>query len=254
MANSPASSAPALTFTFSTQALRCIMRDGDPWFVAADVCNALDVKDTSMACSRLDDDERGTSIVGTPSGQQEMTIINESGLYSLILTSRKPEAKKFKKWVTSEVLPSIRKTGHYVDKPTATAPEIPEQLGDLGSWIVQQVHHHTDRYLSRTSHGNAASVRSVVKAHFGCKPSEIPSSRLPELLDVLEKFSADCYSLYYVCMYLESQLVDGWSNRPCAMPQAIKQLMVLHPFPGGQGTEIQRIRARASAVMLGIGN
>lgn len=254
MANSPASSAPALTFTFSTQALRCIMRDGEPWFVAADVCSALDVKDTSMACSRLDDDERGTNTVGTPSGQQEMTIINESGLYSLILTSRKPEAKKFKKWVTSEVLPAIRKTGRYIDAEAKATPAPPEKLGDLGTWIVQQVHHHTDRYLSRTSHGNAASVRSVVKAHFGVKPSEIPSSRLPELLDVLEKFSDDCYSLHYACMFLESQLVEGWSNRPCAMPQAVKQLMTLHPAPGGQGSEIQRIRTRAASVMLGIGN
>lgn len=251
MANSPSSSAPALTFTFSTQALRCIMRDGEPWFVAADVCDALGVGDTSQAASRLDDDERGTCTIRTPGGQQEMTIINESGLYSLILTSRKPEAKKFKKWVTSEVLPAIRKTGRYIDAGAKAADATPEKLGDLGTWIVQQVHHHTDRYLSRTSHGNAASVRSVVKAHFGCKSSEIPSERLPELLDILEKFSADCYSLHYVCMYLESQLVDGWSNRPCAIPQAIKQLMVLYPAHRGQGTYIQQIRSRAEMALLG---
>lgn len=62
----------------------------------------------------LDDDEKGAHIVRTPGGEQEVTIINESGLYSLILRSRKPSAKRFKKWVTSEVLPSIRKTGRYV--------------------------------------------------------------------------------------------------------------------------------------------
>lgn len=106
--------ANALTFNFSAQALRVVMIDGEPWFVASDVCGALAHSDTSMAVRRLDDDEKGTSTVCTPGGDQQMTVINESGLYSLILTSRKPEAKKFKKWVTSEVLPAIRKTGRYV--------------------------------------------------------------------------------------------------------------------------------------------
>lgn len=121
MADIRTSSANTLTFSFSTQALRVVMIDGEPWFVAADVCGALSHSDTSMAVRRLDDDEKGTSTVCTPSGEQQMLVINESGLYSLILTSRKPEAKKFKKWVTAEVLPAIRKTGRY-DMP-AVRPE-----------------------------------------------------------------------------------------------------------------------------------
>ncbi len=112
MANSPVSGAPALTFTFSAQTLRVILRDGEPWFVAADLLETLTLD--RKALERLDDDEKGVNTIHTPGGQQEMTVINESGLYSLILTSRKPEAKKFKKWVTSEVLPAIRKTGRYV--------------------------------------------------------------------------------------------------------------------------------------------
>jgi len=100
------------SFTPSLQA-RAVMRDGEPWFVAADVCAALDYSDTSMTVRRLDEDERGTSSICTPFGDQQMLVINEAGLYSLILGSRKPEAKAFKKWVTSEVLPSIRKTGSY---------------------------------------------------------------------------------------------------------------------------------------------
>lgn len=118
----------ALTFSFSTQALRAVIIDGEPWFVAADVCGALALDDTSKAVSRLDDDEKGTNTVRTPSGDQEMLIINESGLYSLILTSRKPEAKKFKKWVTAEVLPSIRKTGRYVATPAPVPAGAIEQL------------------------------------------------------------------------------------------------------------------------------
>jgi prophage antirepressor-like protein len=104
----------ALSFSFPTHSLRVVMRDGEPWFVAADVCEALTIGNNRDATARLDDDEKGVGIVDTLKGPQELVIINESGLYSLILTSRKPEAKKFKKWVTSEVLPAIRKTGRYV--------------------------------------------------------------------------------------------------------------------------------------------
>lgn len=102
-----------IPFSFEGAEVRVIERNGEPWFVLADVCRVLEIGNPSMAASRLDDDERGISSIDTPSGTQEMVIINESGLYSLILTSRKPSAKRLKKWVTSEVLPSIRKTGSY---------------------------------------------------------------------------------------------------------------------------------------------
>lgn len=120
------SSAKALTFPFDTHAVRALLRDGEPWFVAADVCAALGLDDTSKAASRLDDDERGTNTVRTPFGDQQMLVINESGLYSLVLTSRKPEAKRFKKWVTSEVLPAIRRTGAY-SEPGVTQPAVAHQ-------------------------------------------------------------------------------------------------------------------------------
>ncbi len=108
-------------FHFGDQQVRVISDDqGEPWFVAADVCRVLALSKPENAYGRLDDEEKDTLIVGTPGGQQEMVIINESGLYSLILTSRKAEARKFKKWVTSEVLPAIRKTGAY-----AAAPAMP---------------------------------------------------------------------------------------------------------------------------------
>jgi len=92
---------------------RIIDQKGEPWFVLTDVCRELDHGNPSQAASTLDADEKGIITSDTPGGAQRMVIINESGLYSLILRSRKPEAKKFKKWVTSEVLPSIRKTGSY---------------------------------------------------------------------------------------------------------------------------------------------
>lgn len=87
--------------------------NGEPWFVLADVCRELDVSNPSQAARNLDDDEKGIINSDTLGGAQKMVIVSESGLYSLILRSRKPEAKRFKKWVTKEVLPSIRKTGGY---------------------------------------------------------------------------------------------------------------------------------------------
>jgi prophage antirepressor-like protein len=95
--------------------LSALEKDGLAWFVAADVCKALGLQNPRQAVSRLDEDERGVATMDTPGGRQQVTTINESGLYSLILTSRKAEAKLFKKWVTAVVLPSIRNHGGYVN-------------------------------------------------------------------------------------------------------------------------------------------
>ena len=100
-------------FNYNSRQVRTIDRDGEVWFVAKDVCNVLGLADIHTAIRSLDDDEKGRQSLPTPGGIQEMTIINESGLYKLTFRSNKPEAKKFTKWVTSEVLPAIRKTGAY---------------------------------------------------------------------------------------------------------------------------------------------
>lgn len=105
--------AKVFTFNENNKPVRVELVDGEPWFVAKDVCDALTIGNSRDAIGRLDDDEKGVSVVATPSGEQQMNIVNESGLYNLIFQSRKPEAKKFRKWVTSEVLPQIRKTGRY---------------------------------------------------------------------------------------------------------------------------------------------
>lgn len=108
--------------------LRTVAHDGEIWFVANDVCAALGLDNVSRACSRLDDDEKGITKVNTLGGSQDMLAVNESGLYNLIFTSNKPEAKAFRKWVTSEVLPSIRKTGIYAGKPPATEQEMMDKI------------------------------------------------------------------------------------------------------------------------------
>ena len=95
--------------------LRVTMKDGEPWFVASDVCKALEVKNPSMALSRLDNDEKALiSIEGLSRGNDKGNVVNEPGLYALVLGSRKPEAKQFKRWVTHDILPSIRKHGVYM--------------------------------------------------------------------------------------------------------------------------------------------
>lgn len=100
-------------------AIRTIEKDGEPWFVGKDVAAALGYKEpTKAAREKVDDDDKGVSKIDTPSGIQEMTIINESGLYSLVLSSKLPTAKKFKRWVTSEIIPSIRKHGAYMTPET----------------------------------------------------------------------------------------------------------------------------------------
>lgn len=94
--------------------VRTTIKDGEPWFVAADVCRALEISDNRSATARLDDDEKGAVSIRTPGGYQGMTVISEPGLYALVLGSRKPEAKAFKRWITHEVIPSIRKSGGYI--------------------------------------------------------------------------------------------------------------------------------------------
>lgn len=112
--------------TFENHNVRALFIQDQPWFVAADVCQALAIRNNRDAIARLDEDEKGVANTDTPSGRQEMGIINESGLYSLILTSRKPEAKRFKKWVTGEVLPSLRKHGSYsIAAPAEAQQSVP---------------------------------------------------------------------------------------------------------------------------------
>jgi prophage antirepressor-like protein len=105
-------------FHFETHELRTLLINDEPYFVAKDICIVLGIQNVTQALSSLDDDERAMQNIGR---QGEANCINESGLYALIMRSNKPEAKRFRKWVTNEVLPSIRKTGQYV------TPSVPDK-------------------------------------------------------------------------------------------------------------------------------
>ena len=127
-------------FNFGDYQVRTVIKEGEPWFVAKDVSSVLDYRSANDMTRNLDDEEKDTQIVRTLGGEQLVTIINESGLYSAILTSRKPEAKAFKKWVTSEVLPSIRKQGKYEVKPTVpqSYSQALLEAGRLAAIVEQQ--------------------------------------------------------------------------------------------------------------------
>lgn len=117
-------SAALQIFNFEGKApVRTVVKDCDPWFVGKDACGILGLRNITEALRSLDDDERCSEILNTPGGAQAMACVSESGLYALIFKSRKPEAKRFRKWVTSEVLPSIRNSGGYVMPVAAAAPK-----------------------------------------------------------------------------------------------------------------------------------
>lgn len=98
--------------------VRTTIINNEPWFVVKDVCSVLEIKNSRDALSRLDDDEKGVVSTDTLGGKQDLSIVNEAGLYTLVLGSRKPEAKRFKRWITHDIIPSIRKHGAYMTEQT----------------------------------------------------------------------------------------------------------------------------------------
>jgi prophage antirepressor-like protein len=139
-----------IPFLYENRPIRTVTIEGEPWFVAADVCEAIDI-DTSVSVNGqmrarddetayrsggLDDDEKGTHIVSTPGGPQEVLVVSEPGLYALILKSRKPEAKLFKRWITHDVIPQIRRTGAYAVPGNLTALEALQQV--VNGMVLQE--------------------------------------------------------------------------------------------------------------------
>jgi prophage antirepressor-like protein len=133
----------SFSFTPQTPEVRSMIdKNGDPWFVAKDVCDILGLTNPTMAMQALDDDERAKSDLGL---KGEINIINESGLFTLIIRSDKPEAKQFRKWITSEVLPSIRKYGFYGLPNNVEIPDDPQQAYALWPHLDKQLQFHMKR-------------------------------------------------------------------------------------------------------------
>lgn len=183
-----ASSQPV--FKFGDHNVRVVLRDGDPWFVAVDVALTLGYRNAPDAARHLDEDEKGTQIVRTPGGDQKVTVINESGLYALVLRSRKPEARKFAKWVTSEVLPAIRKTGVYVGKPFTVNPGdvlTQEEQNTLRLMLKSAV----ERLPKERQAGAMVKGWSKLKAHFGVAYREIPRHEFSEAVSIIARHTAE---------------------------------------------------------------
>lgn len=146
--------------------LRTIIKDDEIWFVAKDVCDALELGNSRQALVRLEDDEKADVILNDGSQNRRMNIINEYGLYSLVLASRKPEAKTFKRWVTHDVLPSIRKTGQYSNLPqdylsalkALVVSEEAKQKAELELAIAQPKANYTDNVLSSEGYMTATQI------------------------------------------------------------------------------------------------
>ena len=138
-------------------AVRVVDVNGEPWFVAKDVCECLELGNPRTSIALLDEDEKGVHTMDTPGGAQEMSIVSEAGLYSLILRSRKPEAKAFKRWITHEVLPSIRKTGGYL-----TPAKLEEALTDPDTIIRLATNLKVERKKRQALEAHAAADRPKV--------------------------------------------------------------------------------------------
>lgn len=161
-------------FEFHHRQFRAVEIDEQLWFVAKDVCDILEIGNVSQAVSRLDEDERGIISNDTLSGTQEMLIVSESGLYALIWSSRKPEAKTFRRWVSREVLPQIRKTGSYVLPPSKPIGILP--LASHTDQDVQKTMSKAVNGFNIRAGGRELAVRYNVLnalAHTGKTPSAL---------------------------------------------------------------------------------
>lgn len=125
-------------FPATGQQIRVIVRDGAPWFVARDACAVLEIANGRDAVARLDSDEKDVGTTDTPGGPQQTAIVSEAGLYQLIFQSRKPEAKTFRRWVTHDVLPTIRKTGGYGTVAHALPQSYADALRELASTVEER--------------------------------------------------------------------------------------------------------------------
>lgn len=188
--------------------VRTLYRDDEPWFVAVDVCRALDISNAAMATTRLDDDEKVTiSLTDAVGRPHQTTIINEFGLYNLILGSRKPEAKQFKRWITHEVIPQIRQTGAY---------QVDNRDDDLPLTDSRREYLHAARSIAMASDAARPLVRSLLqKAGIDTTPAlpqKTPDTfraRLKVTIEALGLDAADAAQIVGVSLDLMQRYLRG---------------------------------------------
>lgn len=199
-------------YNFQGQDVRIVDKNGNFWFIGKDLCNAIGIASYRTAISNLDEDEKGVVSIDTPGGKQSVSIVSESGMYSLILDSRKPEAKKFKKWVTSEVLPEIRKTGSYSLKINTkdnqewlffreTGKEIRKDLTDAIKHLVE--------YAKEQESKNPENYYMVItmlinRALYGCTSAKKIKKNLRDHLSVKQ------LPVLSACEVLVTNIINKW--------------------------------------------
>tara|TARA_R110002012_G_scaffold94083_1_gene227961 strand:+ start:380 stop:1060 length:681 start_codon:yes stop_codon:yes gene_type:complete len=150
----------AFQFSATSQEVRSLIIDSDPWFVAKDVCDILDMSDTEVALRKLDEDEKLTRKIYGSGQNRKMRCVSESGLYALIMRSNKPEAKNFRKWVTAEVLPALRKHGHYGQRTAASdhldMRDVPYEMVRMGDHSLRMIK------VEGTAHYSLADVLTAI--------------------------------------------------------------------------------------------
>ncbi len=214
MANTSPTGASALSFNFAPMfSVRAVLRDGEPWFVAKDVAEALDYSWAGIRnVQHIPDEWRGVESVSTPSGEQEMHILSEQGLYFFLGRSDKPKALPFQKWLAGEVLPAIRKTGRYIDPnaPGATAPppaSVAEYLNgsDLQN-LKRLIGFCTQNFLYESSwnQGIWFYLRQVTGVP---SPHQFNVEHLPVLASELLRINAISYQVQDIIRDIEAQAV-----------------------------------------------
>ena len=179
-ARSSASAHNPTIFNFNKQPIQIVVKQYEPWFVASDVAKVLGYRNASDAARLLDDDEKGTHNLRTLGGEQKVIIVNESGLYALVLKSRKPEAKPFRRWVTSEVLPAIRKTGQYLttEESSEAATLTPAQ-----QLAIQQA---VGRRAQKTANHYQTIYRAIKLRYQIARYDQLPQSQFEDCLKFIE--------------------------------------------------------------------
>jgi len=228
--------------------VRTAVVDGNPWWVLADVTRALGLGNTSAVASRLDDDEKGVTQIDTPGGMQTVGIVNEPGLYSVVLRSDKPEAKRFKRWITHEVIPSIRKTGSYSPALDLTSPE--------GVLALAEKFTETARALvAATGRAEIAEeFKAAIEVADGLTPREFHKHYLSDLGE----------RAFFQLLYTRGLLIDQRGMRVDAngKPKAGKQhghpgfrgkaFFYLHPTVNRDGNRFENTRVRPGAPELAL--
>lgn len=196
------------TFNETDISIRIQNIDGNPWFVAKDLCDALELNDVRRAVEPLDDDEKLTGEILQSGQRRLMWLVNESGMYALVIRSNKPEAKKFRKWVTNEVLPSIRRTGSYTVQPAAKRGR--KTRGELVNadilnllWLIGESLNHGDQKEIALELG--VSVQSVSRTLNGYNRS----NRILMALYKRARQNREAYMLYNQPAFMADRLLNG---------------------------------------------